>query len=70
MAEGHELPMGSGEGGGGAGHSLGGIKTLDLLLGLKDIRLLGTLRRSYRQSGDFLFQFFLLSFFRRLFLLL
>ena len=45
-------------------------KTLDSLLGLKGIRLLGTLRRSHRQSGDFLFQFFLLSFFRRLFLLL
>ena len=45
-------------------------KTLDLLLGLKGIRLLGTLRRSYRQSGNFLFQFFLLRFFGHLFLLL
>ena len=76
MAVGHELPMGSG--GGEAGHFGGEAlypsnsvnKTLDLLLGLKGIRLLGTLRRSYRQSGNFLFQFFLLRFFGHLFLLL
>ena len=78
MAFGHEFPMGSG--GGGKLGILGGgealypsnslNKTLDLLLGLKGIRLLGTLRRSYRQSGNFLFQFFLLRFFGHLFLLL
>ena len=78
MAVGHELPMGSGGGGSwafwGGGEALypsnSVNKTLDLLLGLKGIRLLGTLRRSYRQSGNFLFQFFLLRFFGHLFLLL
>ena len=76
MAVGHELPMGSGGGklgilGGEALYPSNSVnKTLDLLLGLKGIRLLGTLRRSYRQSGNFLFQFFLLRFFGHLFLLL
>ena len=77
MAFGHELSMGSGGGGklgilrGEALYPSNSLnKTLDLLLGLKGIRLLGTLRRSYRQSGNFLFQFFLLRFFGRLFLLL
>ena len=76
MAVGHELPMGSGGGswafwGGEALYPSNSVKkNLDLLLGLKGIRLLGTLRRSYRQSGNFLFQFFLLRFFGHLFLLL